>query len=274
MLNEKEELTQYIGKVNTCNRLISWSFFYKHRGGIPRALTILARHYLYDVYRYASLRADKQKTAREKVKHLLAAWCGFDFIEGSEEFIDGELIEKDDLAAWLPRYLLAHPYQNANMDFMKNEILSFRQERAKKWYVKEQKDIYQLVNHTFSIHSVNLYTIIADAVNQGPLLVWELVYDEEAFSRDIALTSTHKKYILCIISAYLLALGDTPPDGQPILLNNVDLANWMEYASLARGNHFEKILDKVSGSISYSDKCYIIQKQFLEKYHFKVQRTE
>lgn len=271
MLKEKEELMQYIGNINDCTRLNTWFFFFKNRGGIPRALTIIARHYLFDVYNYSGIDPKLQKAAREKTKHLLAAWCGFDYLKDCDEYIDTELIKKDKIENWLPNYIFAHPYKNAQKELMENELASFKKERSLKWYVPEQKDMYQLVNHTFSINSINFYTIIADAINDGPLRDMKLVYDEERFSGDITLSSSEKSRILCIIAAYLLALKGQPPANQTINLNNIDLSNRMNYPSLGRGNHIDTMFRKVSEYITYTDSGYIIEKAFLEKYKFKIE---
>lgn len=285
MLNEIDEVKQYIGNVDECSRLYSWFFFKKNRGGIPRALTIIARHYLFNEYGYATLSDKSQReSAREKTKHILAAWCGFDYkkhvinaenndTDSANSNVDEKIIKRDNLDNWLPRYICAHPYSKeltkANIE---NELVSFIKDYEQKWYVKSQKDIYQLANHKLNIDAINFYSIIADAIQAGPLKVRELQYNKTEFESDFTnLNGKVKDRVLKLIGAYLITLDDQAPNNQTIRLNNIDLANWMGYPTLGQGKNKEQLFNEKTYFItSYLDGLYTIDKNFLEKYDFKI----
>ena len=331
MLNEIEELKEYIGKTEDCSRLNPWFFLKKNRGGIPRALTIISRHYLFDEYHYNTLtNPSEKKSAREKTKHLLAAWCGFDyrkFLNNTEKNIDNntdiellqqmgfdgnntgedidnetaieqlqqmgfdkynaeenianniakdidvQLIKKDKIENWLPRYIKEHPYKkDLDKTYVTNELDSFIQEYEKKWYVKSQKDIYQLVNHQFNIDAINFYSIIADAIQAGPLMKRELFYDEESFDNDFNMKSKVKERVIKIIGAYLISLNGQTPNNQTIHLNNIDLSNWMNYPSLGQGKNKDQLFNESTSFItSYTNGLYTIDMDFLEEYNFRIE---
>lgn len=289
MLNEIEELKEYIGKTKDCSRLNTWFFFKKNRSGIPRALTIISRYYLFDVYHYNILtNPSEKKSAREKTKHLLAAWCGFNyrkFLNNTEKNIDNniakdidkQLIEKDKIENWLPRYIKEHPYKkDLDKTYVTNELDSFIQEYEKKWYVKSQKDIYQLVNHQFNIDAINFYSIIADAIQAGPLMKRELFYDEESFDNDFNIKSKvkikRKERVIKIIGAYLISLNGQTPNNQTIHLNNIDLSNWMNYQSLGQGKNKNQLFNESTSFItSYTNGLYTIDMDFLKKYNFRIE---
>ena len=287
MLNEIDEVEQYIGNVDECSRLYSWFFFNKNRGGIPRALTIIARHYLFFEYNYATLSDKSQKeAAREKTKHILAAWCGFNYkkyVSESENDnddsamakanIDEKVIKRDNIDNWLLRYLSAHPYsEKLTKADIENDLTSFIEDFEQKWFVESQKDIYQLVNHRLNIDALNFYSIIADAIQAGPLKQRKLQYNKEDFEKDFSnLSNKVKERVLKIIGAYLIALDDQAPNNQTVRLNNIDLANWMGYPTLGQGKNKKQLFNEKTYFIpSYSNGLYIIDKDFLIKYDFKI----
>lgn len=140
-----------------------------------------------------------------------------------------------------------------------------------KWYVKSQKDIYQLVNHRLNIDAINFYSIIADAILAGPLMKRELLYDEEAFNHDFKIKSKVKERVLKIIGAYLISLNGQTPNNQTVRLNNIDLSNWMNYPSLGQGKNKNQLFNESTSFItSYLDGLYTIDKDFLEKYDFRI----
>lgn len=262
MLDEINEFEQYTCNPSASNRLKPY-FIIKSRGGLPRALTVIARHYLYNEYKYNELTdSDKKKEAREKTKCILAAWCGFDYTNDEASIKDANA---DKLKNWLPDYL-----KNKDSDVLGEEV-------AKKWNVKEQKDLYQLSNHTFfSINGINFYSIIADAINDGPLKNNVLIFKKDFFSliKNGGKISFGKyefvSRFLCIIAAYLLADGTDTPGGKQIQLNNIDLANWMGYQPFGQGSKKDSFFPKVKDYLTAEGSLYTIEKDFLQEYDFKI----
>ncbi len=87
MLNEQVEFEEYSKLLNNKDesRLIASLFFKEEKGkksvkgsGVTRALTILARHYLFhNGQNYYKLKEKQRDVLRKEVRNRLEEWCFF-----------------------------------------------------------------------------------------------------------------------------------------------------------------------------------------------------
>ena len=91
MLNEILEFEQYTKRPITegKGRLKYVTLLKEKLGGIERAMTVIARHYIFDGKSGNKFNAEEE----EKVREILKAWCGFNTAV--------EVDEKD----WLKNYI-------------------------------------------------------------------------------------------------------------------------------------------------------------------------
>lgn len=239
MLNEIKEYEEY-RDINTCKppRVLYKQFIKEKKwDGITRILTILARHYLYTENDYLNPKdiegdsiAEKRSRLREETKSKLQEWLFGPFSEfciSSEEKCQknkdpknyiNELVKKKD-SYWT---------NNSFYNFLKSKEINTR-------------------------NANNYDTIIADAINQGPLrnlcLVLkekaeETVFDNLTYYHNIEnikrlnedceeIFDRFLKYIASAIPS-LYGYTDTP---RFVNRTNIDLAYWTQYASLAADNH-------------------------------------
>lgn len=240
MLDEMREYTEYMNLSGDEPRLAPL-LFKDNQKGIVRALTIIARHGLFEDYHYQEI-ADKEqaKDVREKVFQKIRDWC---FQENSmlQQYCEkhSALIGKDIGEAWK----------------------EFRSRRDTE-YSWNTHNIYRpFTYNNSSQNATNFSIIIADAICQGPLkkryLVCKKGFEEEfTYVKGTAgLDNPTKSFTgkngkmgkkpreywdrcLKYIAAYLLAA-----DGEDkyIAINKSDLGNWMGYPSLANKSYSDSI---------------------------------
>lgn len=247
MLNEIKEYEEY-RDINTSEkpRVLYENFIKEEKttgkwkwSGIRRILTILARYYLYTENDYLNPKniaggsiAEKRSLLREETKSKLQEWLSGPF---SEFCISSE--EKRQKHKDLKNYI--------------NELV-------------KKKDSYWTNNSIYSFlrspdintrNANNYDTIIADAINQGPLrnlclVLKETVFDNITYYHDEGKENikhlnkvrkqdrekTFNKFLKYIASAIPSLYGYTDTS-RFVNRTNIDLAYWTRYASLATSNH-------------------------------------
>ena len=257
MLDEQVEFDEYIKLLNNKDesRLIASLFFKEEKGkksvkcsGVTRALTILARHYLFhNGQNYYELKEKQRDVLRKEVRNRLEEWC---FLE-------------DDKKSGLYNYF------NINE---KNDLWNnFKESKEKVW---TSTNIYAPINAKESYEfAINFSIIIAEAIYAGPLKVRYLKikkgFEEKInyqtkttrkkarknkeniklaveplvkkVGNEVKITGKREDYreqFLKQICAYLVK-REVP--SQFVSVNYIDLANWMGMKSFATNSDEEQI---------------------------------
>lgn len=298
MLNEFLEYDEYTtltpASADPDKERLNPAFFKKKNcTGVMRALTIIARHFLYNQNDYYT--CDDKKALRNKCKEYMADWCGI-------------TAESADTSHWLTNYARVYdaiPNSDKNKTFEENwEVFCKGPKESKKsihnngklstWYTD---DIYLPLksNEQISyIYAATFPSIIADAITLGPLDNYYLAvkkgFDEEVYHINLrdetkkltCLNSDGKnalKYrdrLLKAICYYLLLQKDCS-NPRTVYYSKIDLSNWMNYPSLFGGNQIPCFFtydedDKAKRHIIYSgkQKKLTIYKPYFEKFDFKL----
>ena len=272
MIDELIEFKEYSEDLYKDNpRLIASLFFKPEKGkkcikcnGITRALTIIARYYLFDNGKdYYKLKKVQRKKLREEVLIKLNEWCF------SEEGALYKYFEK-----------------NGKINLWDD----FKESKEKLW---NSANIYMSLNApTFYEFAISFPIIIADAIQAGPLKVRYLkirkgfeenIYFQtksmrkkspdavESLTKNVdkkgqlaGKCADYRNQLLKQICAYLV---NAEGPSEFVTINSIDLANWMNIKSFASNSDSEQVyfFYKNQPLYEYKNKKYYINQKMIKE---------
>ena len=271
MLNELLEYEEYtcenVGEeigVNNC-RFNTYIYTKRNRGGLARALTIIARKELSD-RGYFDAPVGRQKEIIENVRKALAEWLGFD--EPEDEKVS-------DYDGWLRKYYTRVILPSSDKD--KSSIRSWEEIRD---YKKDEycgdilEELYSIDNkkrkskNTFN--KITYERIISDAIFLGPLQQYYLICKESTFKNVTWGGETlnnsednvkRKHNILKLAAAYLIKKRYTGNEYN--VVNQSDLGNWTDNTKIAKGEYyFEKKNNRIK-KLMYKKHAFYLKESYL-----------
>lgn len=147
-------------------------------GGVPRALKIISRYAYYecDFKNDCGLIEDEAEKI-EAVKYVLMLWCGFE--DDASKYGISEIAALKHIGSWLPSYIkiVLDEDQEKDKDKEKekekdkdkdkaSDLIKDLMERCKNNWTR---DAFQLSGSANDENSIYFESIIAEAVNEGPL---------------------------------------------------------------------------------------------------------
>lgn len=274
MLDEIQEYHEYISMTKKSSRIIE-SLLLKYRGGLVRALTIIARYELF--HPRNELAYKTRSDLHSYVKSVLSDWC---FSEHSNYF------EGNTLQNYISDIIAA---DSSKAD----SILEFNQKLYKQREFLENGDIYAPLNWDPPfINAFNFSIIIADATKRGPLKRRYLVCKKDAFfdtyycyesgneitTGPISESIAAKDKLIKYICAYLIEKEYALIGTENFIINRTDLANWMNYKALVAKNSKNYIFytnSLCNDPIVINDNGRTsIHKDYLLKYDFQIMEEE
>lgn len=242
MLNEIGEYEQYTlspEEIAACRnrRLKQYTLIKQKFGGLERAMTIIARHFIFDT---------PVGFNEKEVREILKAWCGFNH--------EAKTILPEHFYGWLNNYiriLLSEKVQsNAPTAEIKNLLKALDELPGKeKDFSKNLFDGLDAKGDIF-FRAITYDKVIANAFLAGKLCRYYLVCDEELFNtkkifklgkRGQKLSAKDKDMVLKMTAEYLLQRQYTSQEF--IMTNNANMINWLsgseksERLAIKRGNY-------------------------------------
>lgn len=190
--------------------------------GVPRALRIIARHFLFTENDYDKSDAMQRAVLREQAVKRLDEWCFGESAYGLRQYV---LAESDKA--------------------IQEKWQIFEERKRRSW---KSEDIYQYLKwETPSFYACSYRLIIADAIEEGPLCRRVLVIDKRCLEkmyystdkcdREKAAGSEFGDRAIMLIAAYLLELSSMGSGSRLARLPLADIANWTGYASFSGNKH-------------------------------------
>ena len=272
MLNEQIEFKEYSKLLSSKDesRLIPSLFFKEESGkksvkcsGITRALTILARHYLFhNGQNYYILDEEQRDILRKEVRSRLEEWC----------------FSEDDKKSGLYNYFKINE---------KNELWNdFKDSKEKVW---TSSNIYAPINAKESYEfAINFSIIMAEAIYEGPLKVKylkikkdfekEIQYQTKTMRKEdktatkalgeekkgeLVVEGKQEDYRDLFLKQICACLMKETESAEFVDINLIDLANWMGVKSFASNSKSEQLFFfyEEQGLYEYKNKnCRINQK--------------
>lgn len=218
MLNEILEYEQYISKDTV--RLGARGLNNK-LGGYVRALTIIARHFLF---------AENEENPINNIEstiECLKAWLGFEYDNAQiNKFAKEEI---DYIANCFPEYINNKAKSEEHKKVLKSILETKKTTLLFNFYTNPQKK----TNEKNSMKSITYESIIADALNQGALKKYLFRSKGNKITEDIVKTSLKNNVSLSeedediipkLTAFYMLAKKRTKKDY--IVITGVDIINW------------------------------------------------
>lgn len=247
MLNEILEYMEYTCALDgTFPKRLSWGNIAKGFSGIPRALTVIARHAYY---------VNGMDTGG--IDYLLNLWCGF---ENDEEKNKLYAIDRN-LSNWLPRYIeRLEPSKSRRpkdeIEKTRKAMLSTLDGNKNKW----NRKVFQKEGGVNDKHSIYFDRIIADAINEGPLRERCLILKKDPVSG----TSKRENYIndqgLKLVSAFLIG---QIADSEYSNVNFPDIANWLETGG-SEGKKVNAIIDNLRYNLKKEKNVRIFNTEYMQ----------
>lgn len=233
MLNEIKEVESYLCTPRSVDtrlgiKLLTDNFKGDCKlNGIADILTLVASHYLFDVYKFHELNRDVEKMTIL----IMRIWCGFE-----NDVMGDELkIAKEENREWFKKYPQAEGWLRVYHDqHLKGKTCNW-EEYSNKWKkTLNSKYLYQAESLCFE-------NILAQAIARGPLQEYYLVIKkkyEDAIKNDIRdknrkgkiLDSRKQKTILKLLAAYKI-LQKLHPRQSYVLMQTNRILNWLGYES-------------------------------------------
>jgi len=235
LLNEIGEYEQYILPpekiaVSENLRLKYYTLIKKELSGLERAMTIIARHFIFDT---------PVGFNEDELREILKAWCGFKHEAKTSlpEHFDGLLICYISHFQPLP---VAKDFNSAyddvpeeiksNTDKIKNVLKTLQKLRNKDNLFKNNYFDSLTSKDDNLFRAITYDKIIANALLMGKLRRYYLVCDEEPFMEKKVLKKDGRKFseediVLKMTAEYLLSNRNHKQEF--IVTNNADMINWL-----------------------------------------------
>ena len=301
MLNEIGEYKQYTlspEELAACKnrRLKQYTLIKQKFGGLERAMTIIARHFI-----FKTSVVDFDEKAEKELREILKAWCGFKH--------EAKTSLPEHFEGWLNNYIrifLSEKVQSyldaeKNPTDLKSAIENISLNNAPTAEIKNLLGALDKLSKKNTIFSKSLFggldakgdtpfraitydKVIANALLAGKLRRYYLVCDEELFQtkkifksdkRDKKLSAKDKDMVLKMTAEYLLQRRYTSQEF--VATNNANIINWLsvpeksERLAIKRGNYLlaeteEKIFeigDEIEGlGVTKIKLCHEWKKHF------------
>lgn len=253
MLNEIREYEQYTAPLDTlkepaARRLKYLTLIKSHLGGLERAMTIIARWFIFKDN-------DTVENFNEAtIIEILKAWCGFQS--------KNDISEAEHLKDWLPKYirqvLLGEALQKQETNRIKliNTWLEKLNNRNKEFSKSMYPDNFKSEN---SYKAITYERIIANAFLEGKLEMYYLLCETDPLESECIRknTTTNVKMkepdydlLLKATAYYLLQKRD---NGQEYaFFNQSDFANWLLVKADPKNFELEKYLLTATGEPLFS----------------------
>ena len=246
--------------------------------GFQDILTLIAREFMFEFRKMD--KTEYKRDICDDCIYALQLWCGFD-----DEAELKELREKPVIKEWLGYYPYADGYLKNYYDkFIVNPKSKNKKNKNVSWeYYAEywKKRLLDTESHLYSAKSFCYENIIADAVAEGPLNNYCLVFkgSEKIFKKSLNNSAgknptdpTFQKNCK-LISAYLLG-KKRAEDQETVYLRKLRLLNWLGYDSDKRSNWFPGLLwqgQPVCERISKDDFVKVkINQDFIDAFELKL----
>ena len=228
MLNEIREYEQYTAHLNTlrepaARRLKYVTLIKNHLGGLERAMTIIARRFIF-----------KDKETAEHfneaaVIEILKAWCGFRN--------ESDMSETEHLNAWLPNYIRqvlleeAQQEQDLNRVRLINSWIEKLNNKNKEFSKSMYPDSFISEN---SYKAITYERIIANAFHEGKLEMYYLLCETDPLATgcirkntttNVKMKDSDYDLLLKATAYHLLQKKDN--EQEYAFFNQSDLANWL-----------------------------------------------
>lgn len=213
--------------------------------GVPRALKIIARYMYYH----------KGVKDVEKVKDVLKLWCGFE--EDGKESIGG--IESfKELKGWLPRYLHFILLKNDDEEKYKSLYLDLTERRKELWC----RGAFQQSGRVNDENSIYFESIIAEAIDQGELKEYYLVFDKDPMEGFAGNTKFLYDRGLKLVAAWLL---NRIPDSDFAGVDFAAYSNWVNSGCTDGGKVTTRVIPNFTYSYGSKTKTPIFSCEYIDR---------
>lgn len=221
MLNEILEYEEYISKDEKVIRLGSRGLNNK-LGGYVRALIIIARHFLFGE------NMENPASNIESTIECLKAWLGFEYDEA--KLNNSAKSEIESIKNWFPDCINKISKSSEHENVLLNILETKKATLQFYLYTNPSKK----TNDKNSAKSVTYESIIADALDQGPLNKYLLKVKDAMFegltkesnSNDVDINQTDEDLIKKLTAYYLISQKEQIARQCWIIINSVNLMNW------------------------------------------------